>query len=144
MSSKESSGRNPRRLAESGQLKPEAAAAKEIAALLESAARSLADARRAELSDQSRFSLAYNAGHALALAALRACNYRPAQGPGHRAVVFQALPHTAHAPPELWVTLDKAHGKPNDLEYNALITFSSADADQLTKSVSALERLLRG
>ena len=41
------------------------------------------------------------------------------------------------------MTLDKAHGKPNDLEYNALITFSSADADQLTKSVSALERLVR-
>jgi hypothetical protein len=143
MSSKESSRLNLQRLAESGHLKPEPAVTTEIAALLESAAQSLADAHRSGLSDQSRFTLAYNAGHALALAALRACDFRPAQGPGHRAIVFQSLPHTAGAPAELWVPLDKSHRRRNELEYNALVTFSRADVDQLTKSVSDLERLVR-
>lgn len=143
MSSTESSAQNLQRLADSGPLKAEPAAAKEVASLLANAAQSLADAQRSELSDQSRFLLAYTAGHALALAALRARDYRPAQGPGHRAIVFQALPHTAGAAAELWVPLDKAHKKRNDLEYSAAITFSTADADELTRSVAALERLVR-
>lgn len=143
MSSKEPSAQNLQRLADSGLLKAEPAAATEIAGLLASAAQSLADARRSGLSDQSRFLLAYTGSHALALAALRARDYRPAQGPGHRAIVFQTLPHTAHAAPELWVPLDKAHKKRNDLEYSAAITFSTADADELVKSVAALERLVR-
>lgn len=143
MSSTDSSAQNLKRLVDSGLLKTEPAAVAEVTGLLASAARSLVDAQRSELSDQSRFLLAYAAGHALALTALRARDYRPAQGPGHRSIVFQSLPHSAGAAPELWVPLDKAHRKRNDLEYNATITFSSADADELVRSVATLDRLVR-
>lgn len=87
--------------------------------------------------------MAYNAGHLLALAALRVQGLRPAQGPGHRAVVFQVLPHTAGAAAELWVPLGKAHEKRNRIEYGGLADVSSAEAAQLVKSVAALDERVR-
>ena len=54
-----------------GKLKTEPAAETELWGLIRSGTRRLEDAARAELSLESRFDLAYNAAHALALAALR-------------------------------------------------------------------------
>jgi len=57
-----------------GQLKGGPAADSELKGLLQSGLHRLDDAQRTDLSLESRFDLAYNATHALALAALR---YRP-------------------------------------------------------------------
>ena len=54
-------------LARIGQLKSEPPNARELAGLLASGERRLTDARRALLAFDSRFDLAYNAAHALAL-----------------------------------------------------------------------------
>ena len=51
-----------------GRLKTEPAAREEIQGLVRSGTRRLIDAAREDLSLESRFDLAYNAGHALALA----------------------------------------------------------------------------
>ena len=67
-----------------GQLKKEPPRADELAGLRSSGLARLADAERAELSFDSRFDLAYNAAHALALYALRRMGYRP----GNRYLVF--------------------------------------------------------
>ena len=56
----------------------------------------LADARRTNLAPDSRFDLAYNAAHALSLAALRKAGYRSDK----RYTVFQTLPHTLGVKPE--------------------------------------------
>ena len=68
----------------------EAPDAVEIAGLLRSGRARLTDARNAALSLESRFDLAYNAAHALCLAALRRNGFRAR----HRYIVFQVLPHT--------------------------------------------------
>lgn len=73
----------------------------------------LRDAARPELSLLSRFDLAYNAAHALCLAALRRLGYRPR----HRYIVFQVLPHTLNLGPEVWRVLDKCHDVRNVGEY---------------------------
>ena len=52
---------------------------------------SLKDAGREALEIASRFQLAYEGAHSLALAALRWCGYRPRN---KRYIVFQCLPHT--------------------------------------------------
>ena len=119
MTSTGSPSENLQRLVERGLLKPEAPSRQEIAGFLNNAAR------------------------LLALAALRARGLRPAQGPGHRAVVFQVLPHTAGAAAELWVPLSKAHDKRNQIEYGGLADVSSAEAVQLVKSVTALDERVR-
>ena len=71
-------------------LKKEAPDALEIAGLLRTGLARLNDARNLTLALESRFDLAYNAAHALCLAALRKAGYRSA----NRYIVFQALPHT--------------------------------------------------
>lgn len=85
----------------------------EIQGLLRSGVRRLDDAARSELSLESRFDLAYNAAHALALAALRYRGYRCQS----RYVVFQCLQHTLGLPTEQWRVLDQAHRKRNVAEY---------------------------
>lgn len=96
-----------------GALAAEASDASEIAGLLRSGRARLADARNAGLSPESRFDLAYNAAHALCLAAPRRKGYRPK----HRYIVFQVLPHTLGLGAEVWRVLDKAHQIRNLAEY---------------------------
>lgn len=85
----------------------------EVAGLLRSGRARLFDARNDTLSIDSRFDLAYNAAHALCLAALRRSGYR-AQ---HRYIVFQTLPHTLGLGPDVWRVLAKAHDLRNLAEY---------------------------
>ena len=77
--------------------------------LLRSGLARLGDAANEVLSPESRFDLAYNAAHALCLAALRRTGYRAR----HRYIVFQTLPHTLGLGPEVWRVLDKAHQQRN-------------------------------
>jgi hypothetical protein len=95
-----------------GQLKAEAPSDTECQ-LLRSGLRRLEDAGLKELSLESRFDLAYNAAHALALAALRYRGYRSES----RYLVFQCLQHTIDLPNEQWRVLDQAHRKRNLAEY---------------------------
>lgn len=73
----------------------------------------LLDARERSISPESRFDLAYNAAHALCLAALRRNGYRAR----NRYIVFQVLPHTLGLGPEVWRVLARAHEKRNLAEY---------------------------
>src|SRR5688572_27503417 len=82
-------------------LRQEAPDAKELAGLERSGLRRLADAEKQANSFESRFDLAYNAAHALCLAALRRLGYRAT----NRYIVFQVLPHTLGVGPEVWRVL---------------------------------------
>jgi hypothetical protein len=62
---------------------------------------------------ESRFDLAYNAAHALSLAALRWKGYRSED----RYMVFQALPHTLSMESAKWKVLDLCHRRRNLSEY---------------------------
>jgi hypothetical protein len=94
-------------------LRQESPDAKEIAGLERSGLRRLADAEKQANSLESRFDLAYNAAHALSLAALRRSGYRAA----NRFIVFQVLPHTLGVGPEVWRVLAQCHELRNRGEY---------------------------
>ncbi|MCP5151986.1 MAG: hypothetical protein H6982_14585 [Chromatiales bacterium] len=115
-----------------GQLKREPPADSELAGLVRSGTRRLTDAERPELSLESRFDLAYNAAHALALAALRAKGYRSES----RYLVFQCLQHTVDLPQSQWRVLDQAHRKRNLAEYEG-----ETDVDE--QLVAAMIRVAR-
>lgn len=115
-----------------GQLKSEPPAETEIQGLLRSGLHRLEDATREDLSLESRFDLAYNAAHALSLAALRFRGYRS----GSRYLVFQCLQHTLDLPAERWRILDQAHRKRNLAEYEG-------DLDVDEQLVEALMRVAR-
>lgn len=99
------------------QLKVEAPDAVEIAGLLRTGMARLQDARNTSLALKSRFDLAYNAAHALCLAALR----RKGDRASNRYIVFQVLPHTLGLGPEVWRVLDKCHNTRNLGEYEGLL-----------------------
>lgn len=94
-------------------LRREAPDRAEIESLIHSGRLRLHDAGNAVLSLESRFDLAYNASHALCLAALRRAGYRSS----NRYIVFQVLPHTLGLGPEVWRILDKGHDARNLAEY---------------------------
>jgi len=119
-------------LARIGKLKSEAPAESEIQGLLRSGLHRLDDAGYEGLSLESRFDLAYNASHALALAALRFRGYRSES----RYLVFQCLQHTVDLPNEQWRVLDQAHRKRNLAEYEGYM-----DVDE--QLVAALLRVAR-
>ncbi len=100
-----------------GQLKREPPRAEELAGLLRSGQSRLADAENTKLSFDSRFDLAYNAAHALALHALRRLGYRSE----NRYLVFQLLPETVGLAAGHWRVLAKAHEKRNLSEYEGYL-----------------------
>jgi hypothetical protein len=105
------------RLADIGQLKREPGAQAEIDGLVRSARSRLTDAGNPALALESRFDLAYNAAHALSLAALRWKGYRSE----NRYVAFQALPHTLDLGPGIWRVLATCHQRRNALEYEGYL-----------------------
>jgi len=92
-----------------GQLKAELPSSSEFNGLLRSGRARLVDAHNCALNLESRFDLAYNAAHSLALAAMRWHGYRS----DSRYLVFQCLKHTMDLPDDQWRVLDQAHRKRN-------------------------------
>ena len=115
-----------------GELKDESPNQKELEGLIRSGLRRLDDAERDELNLESRFDLAYNAAHSLALAALRFHGYRSES----RYLVFQCLQHTVKLPQEQWRVIDQAHRKRNLAEYEGEL-----DVDE--QLVASLVRIAR-
>jgi hypothetical protein len=98
-------------------LRAEPADAREFSGLMQSGLARLGDAENPANSLAGRFDLAYNAAHALSLAALRRLGYRPES----RYIVFQVLPHTLGLGPEVWRVLAKCHELRNQGEYEGLL-----------------------
>lgn len=122
-----------------GKLKTELADQTEIDGLLRSARVRLADAGVTTLSLESRFDLAYNASHALALAALRRQGYRSE----NRYLVFQCLPHTAQLGPEVWRVFSLCHDRRNQAEYEGLIDISEQLVADLIGAAEILQKKMK-
>jgi hypothetical protein len=123
-------------------LKAEPSDAAEFAGLKRSAHARLKDALNESISLESRFDLAYNAAHALCLAALRWHGYRPS----NRYIVFQLLPHTLGLGPEVWRVLSKCHEIRNLGEYEGDLNVDKriiADLIAACQAVSAKVDALR-
>jgi hypothetical protein len=121
-----------------GPLKPEPPDAAEIAGLLRTGRARLTDASNTALALESRFDLAYNAAHALCLAALRAKGYRAS----NRYIVFQVLPHTLGLGPEVWRVLDLCHNKRNLGEYEGLLEVDERLVGDLIAAAQSVEAAL--
>lgn len=122
-------------LAITGNLKAEPPDRKECNGLLHSAVDRLKDAHNSALSFASRFDLAYNAAHALALTALRLKGYRS----DRRYLVFQCLEHTLNlekGPVRLFAL---CHDRRNLAEYEG---YMDVDEALLTELIGATDALV--
>ena len=119
-------------------LRAEPPDSKEFAGLQRMGLARLTDAQHQGLSLESRFDLAYNAAHALCLAALRWHGYRS----GNRFIVFQLLPHTLGLGPEVWRVLSKCHDARNLGECEGMLEVDTRlVADLITACQQVANRL---
>lgn len=125
---------NLENLQRSGGLKAEPPDRKECEGLMRSAKDRLRDARTAQLSFSSRFDLAYNAAHAIALTALRLQGYRSDK----RYLVFQCLTHTTDTGKVQVRLFVLCHERRNLAEYEGYMDEDEALLQQLIESTQAL------
>ena len=123
-----------------GQLKAEPRNESEVRRMLAMARTRLADSGHPGLSAEGRFTSAYNAAHAAALAALRWHGYRSE----NRFVVFQCLAHTVGWPAQRWRILDSAHRKGNLAEYEGFLEVEEFQIEELRAVVGDLVREVSG
>ncbi len=123
------------------QLKIEPPDQNEFDGMLKSARRRLKDAQIEGLSEDSVFSLAYGAAHALSLAAMRWHGYRS----DNRYLVFQCLQQTIGLENAKWRVLDKCHNLRNLAEYEGHLEITPQllqelinITEELLKSVDAM------
>ena len=117
-----------------GHLKAEPRNEAEVDRMLAMARSRLADAGQTNISLEGRFTSAYNAAHAAALAALRWHGYRSET----RFTVFQSLTHTLNWPAPRWRVLDAAHQKRNMAEYEGFLEVEESAIVELCEVVAGL------
>jgi hypothetical protein len=117
-----------------GQLKLEPRNVQETTRMLVMARTRLSDANLNKLSLEGRFTSAYNAAHAAALAALRWHGYRSE----NRYTVFQCLTHTLGWPANRWRVLDAAHQKRNLAEYEGYLEVEESTVAEMCELVQSL------
>lgn len=121
-------------LARIGQLHPQPWSQREFDGLLTSGTARLQDAKRPELSLDGRFDLAYNAAHALSLAALRWHGFRSES----RYQVYLCLQHTLALQSSQWRVLEQAHRKRNLAEYEGHLDIDDALVDAVIRVTSEI------
>lgn len=126
---------NLENLVRSGGLKAEPTDRQECKGLLSSAMDRLKDAHIPALSFASRFDLAYNAAHALALTAMRLQGYRS----DRRYLVFQCLVHTLGLSKAQVRLFALCHERRNLAEYEG---YMDVDENLLAELVAATDALL--
>jgi len=102
--------------------------------MVTSAKRRLNDSQVDSLSEDSQFSLAYGAAHALALAAMRWQGYRS----DNRYLVFQCLEQTADMEAAKWRVLDKCHKQRNLAEYEGQLEITPQLLEELIEVTKEL------
>lgn len=127
-------------LVKTNNLKTEPADQKEFDGMVMSAKRRLQDANVESLSDDSRFSLAYGAAHALSLAAMRWHGYRS----DNRYLVFPCLEHTVGMTNSKWRVLDKCHKQRNLAEYEGHLEITPQLLNELIAITNELLAMVEG
>ncbi|MEK6543471.1 MAG: hypothetical protein AABZ44_03440 [Elusimicrobiota bacterium] len=129
---------------DSGKLKPHRASAEEIHMLFEVVKRDLADAKVPGLSEDRRFTIAYNAALQAGRAFLAAEGYRTA-GQGHHYTVFQALRQLLDKKHHhVLAYLDDCRSKRNLAEYLGTEVTSAQEVAELTREAQVFSKLLHG
>lgn len=123
-----------------GQLQEHETDARQVRRMLKSAERSIADARQASISPETRLDAAYRAITQLCMIALWANGFRPAKSkPGHHRTSIQSLVHTIELDRDDMLLLDTFRIKRNAIDY----TGDDVDEASVDECIEAAGRLMR-
>ena len=122
-----------------GQLEEHETDATQVGRMLESAERSIADARQTSISPETRLDAAYKAITQLSMIALWANGFRPARSkPGHHQTMIQSLIHTVALDRDDVLLLATFRAKRNAIDY----TGEDVDQASVSECIGAAERLM--
>lgn len=122
-----------------GQLEEHETNAAQVRRMLESAERSIADARHESISPETRLNAAYRAITQLCMVALWANGFRPARSkPGHHQTMIQSLVHTVGLGRDAMLLLDTFRVKRNAIDY----TGDDVDEASVDECIRAADGLL--
>ncbi len=122
-----------------GQLEEHETDATQVGRMLQSAARSIADARQESISPETRLDAAYRAITQLSMVALWANGFRPPKSkPGHHQTMIQSLVHTVELDRDDMLLLDTFRVKRNAIDY----TGEDVDKASVTECIGAADRLM--
>lgn len=122
-----------------GKLKKRAVVTQGIAKLISTGEARLRDAKNEQLSEESRFDLAYNAVHALSLAALQIAGYRPNW---NRYIVFRTLEYTLGISNKKCHILNNAHQIRNLVKYEGGAEFNGELINAIIRIAEEISLLL--
>lgn len=126
-----------------GRLKEHQPSAAEVQRLLAAVSRNLQDAAATNISDETRFDVAYKAVMQCALVATMAAGYRPAASePGHHQTMIQSLPLTLGVSNDTWVVLDALRRQRNANDYTGQPIAPTAVAECLAQAKALNKALL--
>lgn len=133
-------------LAKIGEIHSESADFGEFNGLVKSARDRLQDIDQNKLSEAGQFDLAYNAAHALSLAALRWHGFRST----NRYQVFQCLTHTVNLSADIMQIFALCHQRRNIAEYEGYLEIEETllsefikHTNDLLKTVESMEPIVR-
>ncbi len=107
--------------------------------MLDSAERSIVDARQESVSPETRLDAAYRAITQLCMVALWANGYRPSRSkPGHHQTLIQSLVHSIGFDQDQMLLLNTFRVKRNAIDY----TGDSVDAVSVSECIEAADDLL--
>lgn len=122
-----------------GQLEEHETDATQVRRMLQSASRSIADARQESISPETRLDAAYRAITQLSMIALWANGFRPARSkPGHHQTLIQSLVHTVEVARDEMLLLDTFRIKRNAIDY----TGEDVDEASVEECIAAADRLM--
>lgn len=126
-------------LLKAGQLEKHETDATQVRRMFESAERSIADARQASISPETRLDAAYRAITQLSMVALWANGFRPAKSkPGHHQTMIQSLVHTVELNRDDMLLLNTFRVKRNAIDY----TGEHVDEYSVSECIGAADRLM--
>ena len=126
-------------LLNTGQLAEHETDAGQVRKMLESASRSIDDARTATISAETRLDAAYRAIMQISMVALWANGYRPVKSsPGHHMIMIQSLPISVGLQRDRMLLLDTFRVKRNAIDYSG----EAVDAVSVESCIAAAEQLL--
>ena len=127
-------------LLEIGQLEAHETNADQVRRMLDSAERSIADARQKSISSETRLDAAYRAITQLCMVALWANGFRPSRSkPGHHQTMIQSLVHSVELDKDQMLLLNIFRVKRNAIDY----TGDDVDEASVDECIEAADNLLR-
>lgn len=122
-----------------GQLEEHKTNADQVRRMLDSAERSIADARQASISLETRLDAAYRAITQLCMVALWANGFRPSRSkPGHHQTMIQSLVHSIGLDQDQMLLLNTFRVKRNAIDY----TGDDVDEASVDECIEAADNLL--